>query len=289
MRIHHLNCGTFCPPGGKLVDGSSGYLRASRMVCHCLLLETDRGLVLVDTGLGLDDVAAANRRLGKSFLGLARPVLDPLETAARQVEWLGFRREDVRHVVLTHLDVDHAGGIADFPWAKVHVLEAEHHAATVRTDPKEKERYRPVQWRHEVRWATYEAQGEPWFGFEAVRELDGLPPEILLIPLAGHTRGHAGVAVDAGKEGWILHAGDAYFFHGEIHEARPRCPPGLRLFQAYGCIDPVLLAHNKKRLRNLARDRAGEVRIFCSHDPVEFDHASALAEENLERERVIQA
>jgi dihydrofolate reductase len=35
--------------------------------------------------------------------------------------------------------------------------------------------------------------GEPWFGFERVRPLDGLPPEIALIPLIGHTFGHAGV------------------------------------------------------------------------------------------------
>jgi glyoxylase-like metal-dependent hydrolase (beta-lactamase superfamily II) len=51
-------------------------------------------------------------------------------------------------------------------------------------------------------------------GFEAVRDLDGLPPEILLVPLAGHTWGHSAVAIDTG-DGWLLHAGDAYFFRGE--------------------------------------------------------------------------
>lgn len=278
MRVHHLNCATLCPPGGKLVDGSKGYLRSARLVCHVLLIETSRGLVLVDAGLGLDDVKKASARLGKTLLALARPRLDPVETAARQVEWLGFRREEVRHIVLTHLDADHAGGIADFPWARVHVLGAELHAATARVDPREKERYRPVQFRHEPRWEVYEEEGEPWFGFRAVRQLRGLPPEILLVPLEGHTRGHAGVAVDTGA-GWLLHAGDAYFFRGEIHEARPRCPTGLRLFQMHAGIDPVARMHNQKRLRALARDHAGEVRIFCSHDPVEFEQARALAEE----------
>jgi glyoxylase-like metal-dependent hydrolase (beta-lactamase superfamily II) len=33
---------------------------------------------------------------------------------ARQVERLGYRREDVRHIVLTHLDMDHAGGLRVF-------------------------------------------------------------------------------------------------------------------------------------------------------------------------------
>lgn len=288
MRIHHLNCATLCPPGGKLVDGSAGYFRTARLVCHVLLIETANGLVLVDAGLGLEDVEKASSRLGKTFLGLARPKLDPLETAARQVEWLGFRREDVRHIVLTHLDADHAGGIVDFPWARVHVLGAELHAASVRADPKEKERYRPVQLRHGPRWESYDEEGEPWFGFRAVRDLRGLPPEILLVPLEGHTRGHAGVAVDTGA-GWLLHAGDAYFFRGEVHEAKPRCPHGLKVFQMYAGIDPVARAHNRKRLRALARERAGEVRIFCSHDPVEFEQARAMEEERHAPGRRIQA
>ena len=33
----------------------------------------------------------------------------------------GFRREDVRHILVTHLDFDHAGGLPDFPDAVVHV------------------------------------------------------------------------------------------------------------------------------------------------------------------------
>src|SRR3546814_2886084 len=59
-------------------------------------------------------------------------------------------------------------------------------------------------------------RGERWFGFEAVRDLDGLPPEILLVPLPGHTWGHSGVAVQEDGGGWLLHAGDAYFYRGEV-------------------------------------------------------------------------
>jgi glyoxylase-like metal-dependent hydrolase (beta-lactamase superfamily II) len=33
----------------------------------------------------------------------------------RQIERLGFRREDVRHIVITHFDFDHIGGLVDFP------------------------------------------------------------------------------------------------------------------------------------------------------------------------------
>lgn len=276
MRVHHLNCASFCPFGGRLIDGSIRVLREARLVTHTLLIETDRGLVLVDSGLGLDDVAHPRARLGRAFLGLFRPRLDPAETAARQVEWLGFRRADVRHVVLTHLDADHAGGLADFPAATVHVHGAELYAATIRASALERRRYRPVHWAHGPRWRTYDLHGDTWFGFEAVRQLDGLPPEILLVPLPGHTRGHCGVAV-RDELGWLLHAGDAYFFHGEVHEAVPRCPPALATFQRMVEIDPVARRHNRERLRELVRRHAGEVRVFSAHDPGELDQARGSA------------
>ena len=41
MRVHHLNCGTMCPIGAKAVNGTGGLFEAGRMVCHCLLVETD--------------------------------------------------------------------------------------------------------------------------------------------------------------------------------------------------------------------------------------------------------
>ena len=57
MRIHHLNTGTMCPIGRRLVNGTGSIFQRARMVCHCLLIETNDGLALVDTGIGLDDIA----------------------------------------------------------------------------------------------------------------------------------------------------------------------------------------------------------------------------------------
>ena len=116
------------PLGGRFIDGEPGRLRPARLVCHCLLLETPGGLVLVDTGFGQRDIADPGPSLG-AFRRMIRPVLDLEETAARQVVRLGFAVQDVRHVVLTHLDLDHAGGLPDFPHARVHVLAAEHAVA----------------------------------------------------------------------------------------------------------------------------------------------------------------
>lgn len=267
-RVHHLNCGTMHPIGGRLMSGRAGV--GGHMVCHCLLIETGDGLVLVDSGLGMADVDAARERLGGWFMKATRPALDPDETAIRQVEGLGFSAADVRHVVLTHLDLDHAGGLSDFPDAKVHVLLAEHEAAS-HPSLRERPRYRAAQWRHGPRWVLYRHEaGEPWLGLTAVRALDGLPDDILMVPLLGHTRGHAGVAVNT-PDGWLLHAGDAYFNRHEVGPEPERCPPALRAFQSVVQMDGRLRHANQERLRTLVREHAGEVRVFSAHDPVELE------------------
>jgi glyoxylase-like metal-dependent hydrolase (beta-lactamase superfamily II) len=268
LRIHHLNAMSMCPLGGALVDGRTAGLRG-RLVCHCLLVEAPDGLVLVDTGLGLRDVAAPRERLGRLFLELFQPELRPQMTAVRQIERLGFEAEDVRHVVLTHLDLDHAGGLDDFPHAAVHLLSEERDAATARRSYRPW--YRSPQWSRPDAWHVYaRGEGEPWFDLDAVRSLDGLPPEILLVPLVGHTRGHAGVAVQ-GSRGWLLHAGDAYFFRDELDSELPRSPPGLRLLQRLTDEDRAARRWNRDRLRALQREHASEVTITCAHDAVEFE------------------
>lgn len=270
MRVHHLNAVSMCPVGGAIMDGRTVGLRG-RLACHCLLVETEDGLVLVDTGLGLRDVAAPRARISRPFLALLRPELREQMTAVRQVERLGFEPEDVRHVVLTHLDFDHAGGLDDFPGATVHLLEDERAAAVRRRTILDRMRYRPQQWSSRDRWRTYvRGEGESWFGFDAVRDLDGLPPEILLVPLVGHTLGHAGVAVHADR-GWLLLAGDAYFYRAEMDPEIPRCTPGLRLYQTLMEKDRRARLWNRDRLRLLGMDHGGEITITSSHDPVEFE------------------
>lgn len=273
MRIHHLNCGTFCPAGGALMDGVSKGPRG-RLVCHCWLLELGDQLVLVDTGLGLGDVHDPVPRLSPLYMGLLGVQLREEETAVRQVERLGFSAADVRHIVLTHMDFDHAGGLEDFPNATVHLMAKEAAAAQAREGFVGRRRYRPQQWDEVGKWETYEPRGERWFGFGAVRELKGLPPEILMVPLRGHTLGHAGVAVQ-GPSGWLLHAGDAYFYREEVRRADRRCTPGLRAYQKLMEVDRPARLMNQQRLRELSVRGRGEVIVMCAHDHVEFDRACA--------------
>lgn len=274
MKIHYLQCGTDCPVGGALFDGfSKGLL--GLIPCAAELIETDEGLVLVDTGYGVADVRQPHPRLSKFMRGLLNIRFKMQETALRQVEGMGYSAKDVRHIVLTHLDFDHAGGIEDFPEARVHVMEAERDAAEdKRRGFIARRRYRPAQWNDVRDWRTYADGGESWFGFDAVRSLDGLPPEILMVPMPGHSLGHAGIAVQT-QEGWVLNAGDAYFYRRELDPDRRRCTPGLRLYQTMMEVDRSQRFANQERLRALKRDKRQEVTIFCSHDKKELDALKA--------------
>jgi glyoxylase-like metal-dependent hydrolase (beta-lactamase superfamily II) len=273
VKIHHLNCGTCCPAGGRLFDGTTDGVRG-HIVCHCLLIESDAGLILVDTGFGTRDIANRNHRLSDFFLGLNQPQLLPDETALAQVKALGFEAADVRHILVTHLDFDHAGGLEDFPNATIHVTTREKEAADAQkgglfVGPR---RYRPGQWDDIDAWRLYPfGGGEKWFGFDSVRDLVGLPPEILLIPLQGHTWGHCGVAIREDGGDWLLHAGDAYFYRGEVGSETYSCPPGMRYYQRLMEVDRKARLANQRRLRRLSLDQAGQVRLFCAHDAVEFE------------------
>ncbi len=174
----------------------------------CLLVETNQGLVLVDTGLGQRDYVEKSAIL-RIFQVITIVPLNPEEAAVRQVARLGYRPEDVRHIVLTHMHFDHCGGLPDFPHARVHVHRREYEAFTGRPRLWTDLAYVRRHIAHRPQMALYEEQGERWFGFPAVR----LPfePVFWLVPLFGHSRGHCGVAIET-DTGWLFHVADAAGF-----------------------------------------------------------------------------
>ena len=265
MRVHHLNCATLCPVSARLVNGVGGLFSSANIICHCLLIETNNGLILIDTGLGTHDLAHPGG-LGFIFRKIIRPQLSMDETAVQQVRKLGYRPEDVRHIILTHLDLDHAGGLSDFPSAAVHVSASEYNSAMAAKTVRKKFRYHKGHWSHNPKWNTYPADGDKWFGFEAVRAIDE-ENDIFLVPLNGHTDGHCGVAVKTSDK-WIFHCGDAYFFHGEILDGS--CTTGLKIYQNLMDADHKARMNNQQRLRELSKKHIGEIQIFCSHDATEL-------------------
>jgi glyoxylase-like metal-dependent hydrolase (beta-lactamase superfamily II) len=249
-------------------------LGAPRIVCHVLLVETDNGLVLVDAGHGSHDCDDPARRLGPTRF-IFRPALDRKETAASQVEQLGFNRNDVRHIVITHFDMDHIGGISDFPDAQIHVTSAEAFGAMRPPTLGEKIRFRESQWSHGPKIVEHIPDGEQWRGFAAAKELDDIVPGIVLVSLPGHTRGHACVAVDAGNR-WLLHCGDAFYEHGALdgHSETSRV---LRTFESVVAFNRKQVQDNHARLAELYRRQEADLLIVSAHDADLYTHAKATA------------
>jgi len=261
--IQHLGGISMCPRLSSVVN------ERGTLVTHVLVIETKSdGLVVVDTGFGTE--AVANPTLLPSiFRFVTRPRLARADTVLGQLESRGFSADDVRHVVVTHLDVDHAGGLRDFPNAVVHLHARELEAAQRRATFIDRHRYLPYQFA-DVEFAAYDDAGDDWFGFESVGSLRGIDSDIALVPLFGHSAGHTGVAVRDG-DGWLLHAGDAYFHHSEI--ASGRGTRALNAFQKIAQVDGATRITNRQRLQALAKEHGAEIEIFCAHDPIELERS----------------
>jgi len=255
MNAHHLNCGILHAPPNP------------QAACRCLLLEHDGRLTLIDTGIGLEDIAHPLERIGRPAIeGAGFQFYEPL-TAVRQIERLGFRAADVADIVLTHGDPDHAGGLADFPTATVH-LSAEELAQLGSGKP----RYSDAQFAHGPRWKVQGAGNEAalgdsverWFGL-AARRLPIAGADVRLIPLFGHTLGHCGAAVRMADR-WLLHVGDAYYLRVEL--ATDDHP--VSALAAMRADDDTQRRASLTELRRLVREHGREIEMFGYHDFTEF-------------------
>jgi glyoxylase-like metal-dependent hydrolase (beta-lactamase superfamily II) len=198
IKVYHLSCGTLQRSGNP------------KAICHCLLLEENNELVLIDTGIGMEDVANPEMRIGKELIELAGFKFNAEDTAVSQIRKLGFDPSMVKHIIMSHLDPDHGGGLADFRDAIVHVSEEEYNAFRAGNP-----RYLSVQLKHDPQIRTYCRSSETWLGLEARRVRVNLSSEVFLIPLFGHTAGHCGVAINLPDER-LFYTADAYYLRDEL-------------------------------------------------------------------------
>jgi len=259
MKIYHLNCGSMYPLFPPNTQG----------ILYCLLIETNDGLVLVDTGFGVQDYQSPTMfiRIFMASLGMKDSAE---ETAEFHVQNLGFLKSDVKHIVLTHMHCDHAGGLRDFPDAKVHIHSIEYEAIQ---NPKGfKERfYEPAHWAHNPDWVFYRPEGgQDWFGFNSMPVQTGLNLDIRLVPLPGHTRGHCGVAIET-DQGWLFHCGDAtYPFYHKIKPAPPFKPLPFYVMSPPKWLEKSLIGENTPRLRELHTKHSDSIEFICSSDSISY-------------------
>ena len=271
MHVYHLNCGTINVPAGASLIGTGGFFTPARGVTHCILAETDNGLLLIDTGWGTRDYLAPTFFI-RWMIAMSGHPRDLGETAVKQVERLGYAAEDVRHIALTHFHFDHAGGLPDFPQAKVHVCREEYEAVTQPRDMYERYPYRAEHRAHGPDWVVHDLAGDQWFGFDCTPLIDLGSVAFCFVPLTGHTRGHSAVALRL-SDGWVLHCGDAYTFHGDVDPQDPHSPPYQRTLRHFINLNRAKrpIGKHSPRLRVLLREHGDEVQLTCSHDPRELE------------------
>ncbi len=220
MAIHLLNCFT-C---------NARWPKSLKTGLVCLLVDTDQGPVLVDTGLGSREYVHPTW-MTRLFRIITVMPFDPSEAAIHKVAALGYHPEEVHHIILTHMHFDHCSGLSDFPSARVHVHRREYEAFT---DGKilhwDEFAYMPRHIEHRPAFSLYERPDERWCGFDVIR-LPFTPP-MYLVPLFGHSRGHCGVAIRT-KRGWFFHAGDA----GAVYD---HTTPAWLIKTVLGPYDPLL-------------------------------------------------
>ncbi len=258
------------------VHGIGNLLNRSPLVTHCLLIETSAGLLLVDTGLGRQDIQHPTLMV-RTFLGVSnyRLAIDYKsikETAYQQVQQLGYQPEDVRHIAITHMHLDHVGGLPDFPNAKVHIFAKEYAGITHPKSLEERYVCRREHWAHRPKWVIHELDGDSWFGFDCTPQFKFADIAFTFVPLTGHTRGHSAIVIKT-QDGWLMHCGDAYVHYGDVDPDEPHHPPRygltLNIMGLFSYAFREIGVHSSK-LRTLLKEHGDEIQTFCSHDPLEF-------------------
>ena len=279
VKIHHLNCGTmrsigYFPFSTMPVFGRGKLFGRGVAVIHCLLVDSGDGLILVDAGYGIQDyrhptfiVRAFNR-----VISLDR---DEAQTAVRQVAALGYQPEDVKHIFLTHMHLDHSGGIADFPQAQMHVYEPEYEMAVHGTGLLARF-YIDQHWAHGPDWVVHQLVSDQWHGLDCTPTVTIGEVEVFMLPMVGHTPGLSAVVIHLPDERWLIHAGDSYGYHGLIDPEGPFYPPYHRLFYPMFSVYPVtasMFKHDHK-FRRLRRELGDRLDVFNAHDPHDYERLS---------------
>ncbi|SEM56345.1 Metallo-beta-lactamase superfamily protein [bacterium A37T11] len=248
-EIFHLNCVKILSPYADNVCG------------HCLLLRQKDQMALIDTGIGLLDSQIPEERIGHELVKITGYQFDENQTAVRQIERLGLNPGQVTDCIISHLDNDHIGGLADFPHATVHV-SSEEYENYILGNP----RYLKIPLQHNPVIKTYGTSDRLWFGLEARKVAIALDVEMVLIPLPGHTLGHCGIAIKNGDK-WLFYVADAYYLREELSNIDH---PVNKLAEMRAD-DNKLRIDTVDKIRRLMQDHP-EIEIFGYHDISEFEH-----------------
>ena len=207
-------------PGGRI--GTLKLLRAARgenpptPIPAFLIHHPKAGPILVDTGLHPSIASDPTENLGRLGTWLFKPELDPGDDLPSQLRDRNIDPSDIRLVLMTHLHVDHASAIADFPEATFIVTDAEWKAATTGLFPFGRG-YRRQQYDYAFDFRTLAFDGDEvssYSTFGRTVDLFG-DGSIRLASTPGHTAGHQSVIVRLKDRDMVI-SGDAIYLEEQL-------------------------------------------------------------------------
>jgi glyoxylase-like metal-dependent hydrolase (beta-lactamase superfamily II) len=258
MKIHHCNCASFCPfHSKKLIKTVAPEL--SNLITQCLIIDSKDGIILVDTGIGQTQMEKGKRSKIQDFI--IGTQYDEKQTILNQLEIRGIKKNDVKHIFVTHLDYDHAGGVMDFPHSTLHLLKDEWEIANFSPNKRDKFRYKKYLWEKQKKVELYEG-GNLWKGNLTKIQLKGIEEKLFLVPLVGHTKGHAGLLIESEN---TLFAGDAFMNHRQIIDNYES-----KILKIYNNVTSYNLRQYYETLDQLKFLNKENVKVLNSHDPFYF-------------------
>jgi N-acyl homoserine lactone hydrolase len=239
------------PPGSAGAPAALGIGVPARKqldipVVAFLIEHPTAGPFLIDTGL---HPTIADGGLAKNFgrlaaLGFSRMRMKPEQAVRAQLEQRGIVPEAIRLIVMTHLHVDHASALNQFPGATVVLSKREWENAGGAFDG-----YNPAQLDAEVeyRLLDFDVEGIPHAGFERTVDLFG-DNSVRAAYTPGHSLGHLSLILQLAS-GQALLTGDAIFTMSALRgEAEPwriqdrrRYRDSLSQLQSYAIDHPSAL------------------------------------------------
>jgi len=236
-------------------------LKFIRMPMVCFLLERSEGLILVDTGLGTTTVRNPAEFPGIFYTMVLSFRIREGEEAISRVKSLGYHATDVKHIILTHLHMDHVGGLSDFPDAEVHITRQGYATMNGQAD-KFMSFFHSGAFKHSPKWQIHELNEKPFLGFPQSLDLFG-DGNVVIVGTPGHTAGHIGVAITLKNE-TFLHLGDAALFNDQFRNPSI-VAIGTKIFRWKANSTPMKESDSQKQLAAACENVMG-LHTICSHD-----------------------
>jgi glyoxylase-like metal-dependent hydrolase (beta-lactamase superfamily II) len=173
---------------------------------YAWMIEHREGVIVVDTGQGMHLLDSATS-LHPYLRWEVEFRLEREQEIGPQLRTLGVAPRDVKQVVLTHLHIDHDGGLAHFPQSEILVARREldiAHGWAGRLRG-----YMPHRWPSWFDPVAVDLDRDPFGPFAASRRLTATG-DVIAVATPGHTAGHLSVmAIDDGIT--CVLAGDASY------------------------------------------------------------------------------